>query len=135
MIPPSPQTWNTFYQKLGHLCYAIAAADNKVSKAEVAEVKRLVSEEWIQLEQSKDEFGADASFQIEIVFEWLMENAPKKEVAFSAFSEFYKSHPHFFTEKLKKKVLSTANSIATVFHDKNKAEMELLSRLKKLLNS
>ena len=126
-------TWRTFYQKLGHLFYAIAASDNKITPAEVAELDRLVKTEWVKLEDSKDDFGTDMAYQIEIVFDWLQEETPNPDSAFEAFSEFFKQHPHFFNEDLKIKVLNTAIAITYAFRGKNKSEEAYISRLKELL--
>ncbi|HXH19315.1 MAG TPA: hypothetical protein VNJ07_09560, partial [Chitinophagales bacterium] len=74
--------WLTFYQKLGHLCYAIAAADEKLTPAETSQLKRLVTEEWLEVEDSLDEYGEDAAFQAEIVFDWLSDSYVSSEDAF-----------------------------------------------------
>jgi len=129
------QLWLTFYQKLGYLCYAIAAADKKLTPAEAEQLKRLVTAEWLEVEDSLDEFGGDAAFQTEIVFDWLSEQYVSSENAFKVFSDFFTAHPQFFNNSLKKGIWNTANFIADAFHGKNKEEKELLARLKKLLGT
>jgi hypothetical protein len=127
------QTWKKFYQKLGHLCYAIAAVDNKIAAAEANELKNLVTNEWKDFESTKDEFGEDTAFQIEIVFDWLRDNSPSSEIAFKAFSDFYKEHPGFFSAEIKKKILKTAEAIASAFHGENKKEHLFLQQLNEVL--
>lgn len=127
--------WLTFYQMLGYLCYAIAAADEKLTPAEAAQLKRLVTDEWLEVEGSLDEYGEDAAFQTEIVFDWLSDSRVSSEEAFRIFSDFFTAHPQFFNNSLKKGIWSTANAVAEAFHGKNKAEIELLARLKKLLGA
>lgn len=129
------QLWLTFYQKLGHLCYAIAAADKKLTSAEETALKRLVTAEWLEVEDSLDEFGEDAAFQTEIVFDWLHERHVSSEDAFGVFSKFFTAHPQFFNNSLKKGIWNTANAVADAFHGKNRAESELLAHLKKLLGA
>ncbi len=131
----SGQLWKAFYQKLGHLCYSIAAIDNKVAETEVAELQRIVKEEWLHVEKTQDEFGTDASFQIEIVFDWLRDSAPSSEEAFTEFRDFYQAHPDFFTTSLKQKIGNTAKAIASAFHGANKAEQALFERLENLFAS
>ena len=60
-----------FYQKMGELFYAIAAADKIVRETEYLALKELVTTEWKNLDASKDPFHSDAVRQIEVVFDWL----------------------------------------------------------------
>ncbi len=63
-----------FYQQLGKLFYAVADSDNNIQQDEINKLKKVVREEWLPIEDSVDEFGTDAAYQIEIVFDWLLEN-------------------------------------------------------------
>ena len=60
-----------FYQNLGKLFYAIAAADKTVHTAEINTLKEIVKTKWLDVDPTNDVFDTDAAYQIEIVFDWL----------------------------------------------------------------
>ena len=122
-----------FKQKTGELFYAIAAADKVVRKQEYETLKTLVQKEWKPLDTYKDEFGVDASYQLEIVFDWLDFESLDAEICYESFKAFYKEHPSLFTSKRKHLILKTAHAIANSFAGKNKSELQLLGKLQILL--
>lgn len=124
-----------FYQELGHLFYAVASVDKKVERAETAALKKWVRKEWTDLEDSTDEFGEDAAFQIETVFDWLSENHEHHTYAFGEFETYFLSHKKMFTKDVRVKLLNTCTSIAEAYGSTNKAETSLLERIKILLAS
>ena len=73
-MKPSSNTMIHFYQQLGKLFYGIASADKTVGKEEIAQLKEIVKKEWVPIENTFNEFGDDSAYQIEIVFDWLVEN-------------------------------------------------------------
>lgn len=119
-----------FYQNLGKLFYAIAAADNVVRNAEYAQLKQLVQREWLAVDALEDLFGSDAAYQIEIVFDWLHreENLDAKS-CYSDFILFKKHHASLFNPAINSLILKTANAIAESFSGKNKSELILLAKL------
>ncbi|PKV48309.1 hypothetical protein ATE84_0307 [Aquimarina sp. MAR_2010_214] len=120
----------TFYQNLGKLFYAIAASDKVVRKSEYDSLRKIVKTEWLKVDDIEDEFGVDASFQIEIVFDWLDYEELSAEECFTQFETFFKEHKSHFTDKLKQLIWTTANAIAGAFSGKNKSELMMLGRLK-----
>lgn len=128
-----PQTSEiTFYQKIGELFYAIAAADKVVRKAEYDVLKDLVKNSWETRDHSTDEFGSEAVYQMEIVFDWFDYERMDADSCFDSFSEFYKEHPSIFTKSKKKLILQTAFAIANAFSGTNKSELILLTKLELL---
>lgn len=125
--------YETLYEKLGHLFYAIASSDKHVHPAEFERLKTLVSKEWLPLEDSTDTFGTDAAHYISIAFDYLSSEAVSSEEAFSVFSSFYEENTSRFTPPIKKKILSTAVAIADAFGTTNKKEKESLNTLKRLM--
>lgn len=121
-----------FYQKTGELFYAIAAADKVVRKKEYQSLKKMVQQEWKGLDNVKDEFGLDASYQMEIVFDWLDYQSLDASDCFDDFKDFYKAHPTQFTPDRKEKILRTAHAIAGAFAGKNKKELTLLGKIQLL---
>ncbi|WP_109299416.1 hypothetical protein [Aquimarina sp. AU474] len=118
-----------FYQNLGKLFYAIAASDKVVRKSEYNSLRKIVKSQWLAVDDLEDEFGADAAFQIEIVFDWLDYTALNAETCFGEFKSFYSDNKSLFTTKIKQLIGDTANSIANAFSGKNKSELIMLGKL------
>lgn len=119
-----------FYQNLGKLFYAIAAADKIVREAEFNKLKTLVKKQWLDIDVIEDEYDTDAAYQIEIVFDWL--NNEKNLDAKSCYDDFvnYKNEQsHLFTDNVKKLILKTAGLIADSFSGINKSELIMLAKL------
>lgn len=126
-----------FYQNLGKLFYAMAAADNKVREAEMNKLKELVKKEWLDVDDIEDKFGTDAAYQIEIVFDWLSQTQdvePNIKACYDDFITYKKEQEHLFTKKVNKLILKTANAIAESFSGKNKSELMFLTKLNIELN-
>ncbi|AXT58211.1 hypothetical protein J8L88_19015 [Aquimarina sp. MMG015] len=119
----------TFYQSLGKLFYAIAASDKVVRKSEYTSLRNLVKSEWLAVDDLEDEFGVDAAFQIEIVFDWLDYESLIAEDSFLEFKDFYHENKSLFTDNIKKLIWNTSNSIAGAFSGKNKSELMMLGKL------
>ena len=122
-----------FYQKMGELFYAIAAADNVVRKAEYSALKNIVTEKWKNLDEYEDPFHTDAAYQIEVVFDWFDYEELDANDCFDSFADYKKEQPDLFTEERKKLIWETANVIAGAFAGKNKSELIMLAKLKIIL--
>ncbi len=132
-MKPSRQTMIHFYQQLGKLFYSDASVDNTVHEDEMAQLKEIVKKEWLQLENSLSEFGDDAAYQIEIVFDWLVENDWNIGKIIPDFEIFKKEHPHLFTPQVNDLILKTAKAITNSFSGKNKSESVLIDQLRGVL--
>lgn len=121
-----------FYQKVGRLFFAVAMADGFVHTKEIIKLKTLIREKWLPLDDIEDEYGTDAAFQIEIVFDWLLENEKRSDECFEDFAEFYKQNETVFTKKIKVLIYATADSVANSFAGKNKSELICLAKLQLL---
>tara|TARA_R110000850_G_scaffold235126_1_gene360001 strand:- start:39 stop:443 length:405 start_codon:yes stop_codon:yes gene_type:complete len=124
-----------FYQKMGELFYAIAAADKVVRKAEYDILKNIVSEQWRNLDDYEDPFHTDAAYQIEVVFDWFDYEQLDANDCFESFADYKKENPRLFTKERKDLIWNTANAIASSFAGKNKSEVIMLSKLKMLLEN
>ena len=119
-----------FYQNLGKLFYAIAAADKHVRGVEFNKLKELVKKHWLEVDVIEDAFHTDAAYQIEIVFDWLdKEKNLDAKVCYDAFVNYKNEQPHLFTYDVKKLILRTAHAIAASFSGLNKSELILLAKL------
>jgi len=119
-----------FYQNLGKLFYAIAAADYHVKKVEFDKLKELVQKNWLELDSIEDVYMTDAAYQIEIVFDWLynQENLNAK-ACFDDFVTYKNKQKHLFTKPVKQLILKTAGAIAAAFSGINKSELIFLAKL------
>lgn len=129
----SKRAMQEFYQNIGKLFYAVAAADNVVRPEEVKALKEIVENEWVKVEKTRDEYGTDAAYQIEIIFDWLDENQPGATKAFEEFKEFKKENEEMFNKELKQLIWKTADAIAASFAGRNKAELTMLTEIKRIL--
>jgi len=129
----TPQLWHKFYETLGFLFYSLSFADGSVKKQEVETVKKLLRDDWLGVESSLDEYGYDAAYQLEAVFDWLCETQPSAASAFKRFRSFVIDHPMFIDQKLKEKILDSANQIISSYAQKNKAELGYLYQLQESL--
>ncbi|MFS4491276.1 hypothetical protein [Maribacter sp. 2308TA10-17] len=133
MMLPSEKIGNEFYQSLGKLFYAVAMADKNVRPIEIERLKEDVQKYWLPVDAIEDEFGTDAGYQIEIVFDWLQQEEKEGNTYFQEFVDFYKEHPGKFTKAIKQLIFKTADDIASSFANKNKSELILLAKLKLLM--
>ena len=121
------------YENLGKLFYAIAMADSRVHSKEVSKLRSFIRKYWLEVDELEDEFGTDAAFQIESVFDWAMDNEEDGEACYDGFKEFYKDNSKMFSKFIKVLILDTANAISNSFSGKNKAELVMLGKLELLL--
>lgn len=132
-MKPSDQTMIHFYQHLGKVFYCIAAIDKTVRTEEIERLKKIIKTEWIPLEGTVTEFGDDAAYQIEIIFDWLMENEWDLEQVIPDLKIFRKEHQSLFTAEIRILILKTAIAIVTAFSGKNKSEHLIISQLTSIL--
>jgi len=133
-MKPSNKTMIHFYQQLGKLFYSIASADKEVQKEEIVQLKKLVKKQWVPQEDALNEFGDDAAFQIEIVFDWLMANDWHIRNVIPDLTNYKKEHPSIFTPHMNALILKTAHAIAASFSGEQKLELDLINELTTILN-
>ena len=127
------KTMNELYENLGKLFFGIAIADGNVHVKEWDMVKQIVKEDWLYVDDYTDRYGTDAANLIEITFDGLMEYTKSSKECFNEFKDFYKAHPHAFTDEIKSLIMKTANAIATAFSGRNKSESIQIAKLSLLL--
>ena len=127
--------YQSLYENLGYLFYAIADADHHVHKAEEESLKSAINNIWLPMENTSDEFGTDAAHYIYIAFDYLQAEDSEPSVAFQKFKEYYENHSQYFDDTLKKKIMLTADAIADSFAGKNRSEEAYLKKLKQLMKT
>ena len=124
-----------YYQILGKLFYSIAIIDKVVREQEIEKLSQIVKKEWLILEDENDEFGSEAAYQIEIVFDWLLQNDFEIGATLPEFKQFKNKHPRLFSNKVKDLINKTALAIADSFAGTNKLEQYFVQDLKRILIS
>lgn len=131
----SQKIGNELYQNLGKLFYAVAMVDKTIRPIEVQRLKEAVKEKWLKVDAIEDEFGTDAAYQIEIVFDWLQEEEHDGQIYFDEFKDFFKEHKDRINPNIITLIWKTADAIAASFAGKNKSELIILAKLKLFLKS
>ena len=119
-----------FYQNLGKIFYAIAAADRVVRDEEYTTVISLAEKYWLPEGAVLLNTKSDEKNAIIDTFKWLYEH--KKEDAdecYKSFISFKKSNPSIFTKDINTLILKTVGKIAACFSGQNKSELILLAKL------
>lgn len=122
-----------FYRILGRLFYNVAQVDGTIREEEFNAVKDAIKFEWQDLEDTFDSFGSDSAFQIEFVFDYLLENDLKVNGVLHELKEFKAHNPSLFTDKMNDRIIHTCAMVAEAVAGKNKSELIFLSELKKAL--
>ncbi|MEL0456013.1 hypothetical protein WJN01_07235 [Flavobacteriaceae bacterium SZ-1-7] len=117
-----------FYQNLGKLFYAIAAADNMVNKTEISELKKFVHEHWLAVGEAHGSIENLVN-QIELIFDEANSKKLSPERCFSDFVAYKKEHKSLFTNDIKNLILKTASAMANAFSSLNKSELIILAKL------
>jgi hypothetical protein len=134
-MKPSDKTMVLFYQQLGKMFYSVAAVDKTVHTEEIKQLKKIIQKEWLPLENTFDEFGSDSAYQIEIIFDWLVENEWDINQMISDLKIFRTVHSSLFTPPVNALIIKTAKAIATSFARENKSEHLLISELNAVLEN
>lgn len=120
---------------MGKLFFAIAWADRDMNPNEVFALKKLVKEEWRQADEEVDAHGSEVVYQIEIVFDWLMEQDFVPYNCLEDFKDYHRTHKDMFSAEVNQMIWKTANAIALSFASMNKSELIALNQLKHILQS
>lgn len=124
----------SYYKELGKLLYAVAKADGSINPNEVKELKRIVKSELVPAETATDEFGTDAAFYTEFEFDIYEDMNIDPDLAYDSFISFVKDHDKYVTLEMREKAYYIASLVAYAFKGKNKAEKNLIEKLRKDLS-
>jgi hypothetical protein len=125
-------TYQDMYTSLGYLFYSLAASDGQVRPAEVETLKALIKEQWLPLENSRDELGTDAGHYIDISFDYANDNEMDPDEAFAKFNLDYKEHHARYDTGLRRMIYQTAAMLASAYAGNNKSELGRLAQLELL---
>lgn len=127
--------YQDFYAELGKLLYAIAKIDGKIGAKEFEAMKKIVREELVSLEESRDQFGTDNAYYTEMEFEYLQNNFGDPRLAFDSFLDFLETHKSAFSPELKQLTSRISERIANSEHGINQMEKQYLDKLSEKINA
>lgn len=125
-------TYQDLYSSLGFLFYSIADSDGRVSPAEANKLKAIIKEQWLPLENSRDEVGTDSGHSIDISFDFARDAGMKPGDAFDRFVEEFKVDPERFDASMRRMIFDTAAAIASSSGGNSKSELTRLVQLEQL---
>ena len=122
-----------FYQNLGKVFYAIAAADDSIHNDEVLKLQQLVNTEWLHLDENKDKRAVESMRQIKVIFYQLAGQKRYAHECLMEFKLFMSENKQLFPEPIKQLIWKTSSAIASSFSGNNKSELILLAVLAGIL--
>jgi hypothetical protein len=119
-----------FYTALGKLLYAVALADDTISKKEKTTLSNLISERLLQKEKETDRFGTNNAWITQFSFETSEAMSLKEEEAFESFLEFTHEYRNDLTEDELNLCLKLAEHLSDAYRHVNNKENKLLTELR-----
>lgn len=127
--------YKEFYSELGKLLYAIADADQMISKQEKRRLLDIVKNELAPKESRSDEFETNDAFYAEFEFEYLDEQVIDSVTAFESFINFIEDHYTAFDSDLKKLCQRLPEEIAASYRGTSQKEQKLITELNKKMKA
>jgi uncharacterized tellurite resistance protein B-like protein len=122
-----------FYKELGRLLYAIAAADGRVSPAEVRRLHEVVAQVLVPAEPATDKYGTDQAWITEFEFDVLAEQGADPQGEFDSFIAYLSQHRREVSDDLRGTVLLAAEAVAGAFQGISRKEQHYLEALRREL--
>jgi len=122
------------YEQIGNLFYAIADGQH-VKPLEIAELKLLISKDWLPREDKKQSAVSAETHSILTTMDVNEGDRLTGAEAFREFSKFYRINASLFTGELRQRILTTAVEITNIFKSERPGENVHLLALKELLGT
>jgi len=122
-----------FYKELGKLLYAMALADNSISKEEKEEVSKQIAERLLHKEVDADQFGTNEAWITQFSFDTTEEIGTSAEEAFDEFLSFIKQYRNELTEQEIEICYRLSDHISNAYRHVNKKESKMLTSLRTYL--
>ncbi len=123
----------TFYESLGKLFYALAAADNIVANNEFECLTKMVKTQWVCHSKLKEKFSSASPLKILKSFDTCRLKKYNAEKCLEEFKTFRESYPDIFTADINRQIWSTAKIMAHCFPGINKSEVIMMSKIHGIL--
>ncbi len=122
-----------FYNELGKLLFAIAAADNTITVAERKSLGKEITERLLHKENATDPYGTSKAWDTQFSFETTEDQGTSADEAFDEFLSYIKAYKNELSEDEVDICLKLADHIADSYHHINKKENKLLAQLRQSL--
>lgn len=123
-----------FYKELGRMLYAIAAADGRVSPAEVRRLHEVVGRVLVPAEPATDKCGTDQAWITEFEFDVLAEQGADPQGEFDSFIAYLSQHRREVSADLRGTVKMAAEAVARAFQGVSRKEQPFLDALARELD-
>jgi hypothetical protein len=133
--------FQTIYESIGYLFYALGAKHGKLSCEEYERLKGLICQKWqpeltsyhIRHLNTYESLQTDLIDHIHMAVKKAYENQLCGHQAFEYFKDYYCQHTTPYGESLKENMISTSKQIARAFSSDNDPATDILSEVKVLL--
>jgi len=125
--------YKKFYEELGNLFYAIAAADKKIIPEERKRVDDVIRFSWKLLNNGTDRFGTNEAYRIRFEFDTMEEFRSKPGDAWKSFLAYFNKNKKEMDHDLRLRVFNSASHIAEGMKSMNGEKKAYLTKLKKLM--
>lgn len=115
-----------FYKELGKLLYAIAFADEKIEKQEVAKLEEIILKNFAPLEHTSDSSGMNQAFYASFEFEECAKNKIPAKEAFTSFLGFIDANILELDPAIIERTIKATKQVAASFKGINKKEEEMI---------
>ena len=122
-----------FYKELGKLLYAMALADNTITKEEKEQVSKQIAERLLHKEVDADQFGSNEAWITQFSFDTTEELGGSGEEAFEEFLAFIKQYRNELTEQEIEICYRLSEHVANAYRHVNKNESKMLTSLRNYL--
>lgn len=102
------------YEQIGNALYAVAA-DQHIKPLEVAELKLLISMDWLPRNSDSGEAASNEAHCIILTMDALQANSISSVEAFKDFEKFFGLHREVFTDELRQRIVETSGRIVKIF--------------------
>lgn len=118
------------YEQIGNAFYAVAA-DQHIKPLEVAELKFLISRDW--LPRNSDSGASNEAHCIFLAMDALQANNTSSAEAFKEVEKFVGLHQEVFTDELRQRIVDTAGKIVKIFSKNDQVSNTHLEALRELV--
>ena len=122
-----------FYKELGKLLYAMALADNSISKEEKEVITKQIAERLLHKEVDADQFGSNEAWITQFSFDTTEEAGESADETFEEFLTFIKQYRNELTEQEIEICYRLSEHVANAYRHVNKKESKMLSSLRNYL--
>lgn len=124
-----------FYQELGKLLYAVAAADETITPQERNALNKGIRERLLHRERDTDRYGTSEAWLTDFSFETAEDTLLSPKEALQEFLDFAKLYKNELSDDEIEICLKLSDHMANAYHRTNQKENEFLMQLRNFLHT